>query len=96
MKRARFIFEKLVSLFGPLVKMRYEEVPDQGIGMDQEVYDNRKQREAQSLAKLKETMATIHTAKEFWHWFHMEHQCYVAIPNRDSSSRCDKQCSQSY
>ena len=95
MKRARFIFEKLNHLFTPLMNMRYEEVPDQG--MDQEVYDNRKQREAQSLTKLKETMVTIHTAKDFWYWFHMDHQCYVAIPNRqDSASKCDKQCLQSY
>ncbi|HEX2980665.1 MAG TPA: YdcF family protein [Anaerolineaceae bacterium] len=87
MPRAAAIFQWVYGLQGGRdlpYEVQFEPVEDRGLPVD--ALAERRQREAESLDRLAELQARIHTLAEFHHWLYTEHAAY-AVGKR--SNRAD-------
>jgi hypothetical protein len=81
MPRTEAIFRWVYGMDPAPFDLRFEAVPDRGI--EASVLQARREREAQSLERLQETMQRVTTLTQLHRWLFSEHHAY-AIDRRAS------------
>ncbi len=77
MDRSKEIFDWINRLYGNILNISYYSVTDKGL--DNEIIDNRRFRELQSLNNLKiHVIPKINTLKQLHKWFYEDHKAYCS------------------